>query len=98
MPICSSGLLGSKDSFDIVIDTLRVFNIDVYSLVNLAASISFVAPYIEVKFGVSPKTLCEPFSFSAVVGDPVILSMDWLHCCYAPEDCRPIIVHFQFLD
>ena len=61
-----------EDSPDIVTGTLRVFYLDVYTLLDPGATISFVTPYIVVNFGVSPKTLSEPFSVSTLVNDPVI--------------------------
>ncbi|KAH0743109.1 hypothetical protein KY290_031102 [Solanum tuberosum] len=61
-----------EDSPDIVTDMLRVFNLDVYALLDPGATLSFVTPYIVVNFGVTPETLSEPFSVSTPVGDPVI--------------------------
>ncbi|KAH0672236.1 hypothetical protein KY284_023323 [Solanum tuberosum] len=55
-----------------VIDTLRVFDLDVYALLDPRATLSFVSPLTVVKFNVSPETLSEPFSVSTPVGDPVI--------------------------
>ncbi|KAH0764849.1 hypothetical protein KY285_000720 [Solanum tuberosum] len=61
-----------EDSSDMVTVTLRVFHFDVYGFLDPGAALSFVTPYIAVNFGVSPKTLSEPFSVSTPVGDPVI--------------------------
>ncbi|KAK4722522.1 hypothetical protein R3W88_012755 [Solanum pinnatisectum] len=58
-----------SDSPDVVIGILRVFDLDVYALLDLGATLSFVTPYIAVKFDVSPKNLLEPFLVSTPVGD-----------------------------
>ncbi|KAH0725795.1 hypothetical protein KY284_001660 [Solanum tuberosum] len=67
-----------QDSPNVVIGMLRVFNLDVYALLDLGATLSFVTPYIAVKFDVSPETFSEPFSVSTPVGDPVIARRAWI--------------------
>uniref|UniRef100_M1D3Z3 Gag-pol polyprotein n=1 Tax=Solanum tuberosum TaxID=4113 RepID=M1D3Z3_SOLTU len=61
-----------EDSPDVVTGTLRIIDLDVYAVLDPGATLSFVTPYIAVKFDVSPETLSEPFSVSTSVGDPVI--------------------------
>ncbi|KAH0661218.1 hypothetical protein KY284_026149 [Solanum tuberosum] len=61
-----------KDSPDVVTSMSQVFDLDAYALLDPVTTLSFVTPYIAVKFDVSPKTLLEPFSVSTTVGDPVI--------------------------
>ena len=56
----------------VVIGTLRVFDLDVYTLLDPGATLSFVTPYIAVQFSVSPKTLSKPFSVFTQVSDLVI--------------------------
>uniref|UniRef100_M1DP28 Zinc knuckle family protein n=1 Tax=Solanum tuberosum TaxID=4113 RepID=M1DP28_SOLTU len=46
--------LDKEDSLNVVIGTLRVFDLDVYALLDPEATLSFVTPYIAVKFDVSP--------------------------------------------
>ncbi|KAH0743187.1 hypothetical protein KY290_031180 [Solanum tuberosum] len=58
--------------------TLRVFNLDVYALLDPGATLSFVTPYIAVNFDVSLETLSEPFSVSTPVGDPGIARREWI--------------------
>ncbi|KAK4715098.1 hypothetical protein R3W88_021005 [Solanum pinnatisectum] len=50
-----------EDSPDVVTSTLRVFDLDVYALLDSGATLSFVTTYIAVKFDVSLETLSEPF-------------------------------------
>ena len=69
-----------EDSPDVVTGTLRVFDLDVYALLDPGATLSFVTPYIAVQFSVSPETLSEPFSVSTPVGDPVIARRVYRNC------------------
>ncbi|XP_069146940.1 uncharacterized protein [Solanum lycopersicum] len=52
---------------------LRVFDLDVYALLDPGTTLSFVTPYIVVPFSVSPKTLSKPFSVSTQVRDSVLI-------------------------
>ena len=61
-----------EGSPDVVTDMLRVFDLDIYALLDPRATIYFVTPYLAVQFNVSPETLSEPFSVSIPVGDLVI--------------------------
>ena len=51
---------------------LRVFDLDVYALLDPGDTLSFVTPYIAFQFSVSVETLSEHFLVSTTVGDPVI--------------------------
>ncbi|KAH0669048.1 hypothetical protein KY289_023541 [Solanum tuberosum] len=89
----------SKDSPDVVTGMIQVFDSNVYALLDLGASLSFVTPYVAMIFDVIPEQLSEPFSVSTpvdMVDFDVILSMDWLRACYASVDCRTRVVKFQF--
>ncbi|KAH0642194.1 hypothetical protein KY290_033794 [Solanum tuberosum] len=44
------------------------------------ATLSFITPYIAVNFGVSSKTLSEPFLVSSLVGNPVIARLVYKNC------------------
>lgn len=46
---------------DVVIDMLKVFDFYMYALLDLGATLSFVTPFLSIKFGVSPEILREPF-------------------------------------
>ncbi|KAH0636085.1 hypothetical protein KY290_036497 [Solanum tuberosum] len=69
-----------ENSPDVVTGTLRVFDLDIYALLDPGATLSFVTPYIAVQFSVSPETLSEPFSVSTPVGDPVIARRVYRNC------------------
>ena len=55
----------------IVTGTLRVFDLDVYALLDPGATLYFVTTYIAIQFN-GPETLSEPFSVSTPVGDPIV--------------------------
>ncbi|XP_015068820.1 uncharacterized protein LOC107013423 [Solanum pennellii] len=61
-----------EGSPNVVTGALQVFDLDVYELLDLGASLSFVTPYIAVQLSVSHETLSEPFSVSNLVDGPVI--------------------------
>ena len=46
------------DSLYIVIGMLQVFDLDYYALFDPGATFILVTPYMAVKFGDSPNTLC----------------------------------------
>src|SRR5688572_9327288 len=51
---------------------LRVFHFDVYALIDPGANISFVSPYVSMRFSVKPELFKNPFSVSTLVGESVI--------------------------
>ncbi|KAF3626154.1 hypothetical protein FXO38_29429 [Capsicum annuum] len=51
-----------ENSPDMVTGMLKIFHVHVYSLLDPGASLFLVTPYIAVDFGVSPKSLAEPFT------------------------------------
>ena len=69
-----------EGSPDVVTGTLRVFDLDVYSLLDPGDFLSFVTPYIAVHFSISPKNLSEPFSIFTPVGDPIISRRAYKNC------------------
>ena len=53
----------------VVTGTLRVFDLDVYALLDPGATLSFVTPYIAFQFNANQETLSEPFSVSTPIND-----------------------------
>ena len=51
---------------------LKVFSIDVYDLLDLSATLSFVTPLVSKKFDILPDILNEPFILSTSVGESVV--------------------------
>jgi len=107
---------------------LKVFQLDVYALLDPSATLSFMTPYVAMSFDILLDVLLDPFFVSTQVSNSivakrvyrkcsvslsyrvthvylvepdildfdVILSMDWLHSCYASIDCRTRVVKFEF--
>lgn len=51
-----------KNSPDVVTGMPKIFTHDVYALLDPGATLSFLTPFVAVKFGVNPECLLEPFS------------------------------------
>ena len=49
-----------EETPDVVTDMLQVFNFDVYALLDPGANISFVSPYVSMKFSIGLEILLEP--------------------------------------
>lgn len=45
---------------------------DVYVLLDLESTLSYVTPYMAVGFGFEPEVIAEPFLVSTPVGDSVV--------------------------
>lgn len=60
-----------EGSLDIVIAMLKVFHLEVYVLLDLGATFSFMTLYVPMKFDIDPKILLEPFSISTLIGDSI---------------------------
>uniref|UniRef100_M0ZUK6 Gag-pol polyprotein n=1 Tax=Solanum tuberosum TaxID=4113 RepID=M0ZUK6_SOLTU len=50
-----------ESSPDVVIGMLKVFQLGVYDLLDPGATLSFVTPYVEMRFDVLPNVLVELF-------------------------------------
>ena len=61
-----------EGSLAVVTSMLRVFDLDIYALLDPGSTISFVTPYIVVQFSVSPETHAKPFLVSTPIGYPLI--------------------------
>lgn len=51
-----------EKSLEVVTDTIKVFNFDVYALLCPRVSLYFVTPYIAINFAIIPEQLLEPYS------------------------------------
>uniref|UniRef100_M1DX31 Gag-pol polyprotein n=1 Tax=Solanum tuberosum TaxID=4113 RepID=M1DX31_SOLTU len=60
---------GDQESSPNVVGMLQVFSIDVYALLDPGATLSFVTPFVAMKFEMLPEEFLEPFSMSTPVGD-----------------------------
>uniref|UniRef100_M1DCD2 Gag-pol polyprotein n=1 Tax=Solanum tuberosum TaxID=4113 RepID=M1DCD2_SOLTU len=69
-----------KSSLDVVTGMLNVFQLDVYVLLDAGATLSFVTPYVAMRFDVLPDVLLEPFSISTLVGDSIVAKRVYRKC------------------
>ena len=69
-----------EDVPDVVTGMLRVFHLDVYALIDPGANISFVSPYVSMRFSVKPELLKSPFSVSTPVGESIIARTVYRNC------------------
>ena len=59
---------------------LKVFSIDVYSLLYPGATFSFVTPIAAKKFHILPDNLHEPYIVSTLVGELVVAKSVYRNC------------------
>ncbi|KAH0727836.1 hypothetical protein KY290_003558 [Solanum tuberosum] len=72
---------GDQESFpDVVIGMLQVFSIDVYALLDSGATLSFVTPFVAMKFEILSDVLEEPFSVCTPVSDSVVAKRVYRSC------------------
>ena len=57
------------DAPDVVIGMLKVFNFDVYALLDPGANLSIVTPFVATRFDMVPDVLIEPYLVSNPVGE-----------------------------
>ena len=59
---------------------LKVFSIDVYSILDPDANLSFITPLVAKKFDILPDILHEPFIVSTQVGELVVAKRVCRNC------------------
>ena len=59
---------------------LQVFSLDVYALLYLGATLSFITPYISIKFDIFPNILNEPFMVTSQLGESAIEKGMYRNC------------------
>ncbi|XP_070029308.1 uncharacterized protein [Nicotiana sylvestris] len=69
-----SGRQSAEASPYVVTGILTVQSHDVYALIDLESSLSYVTPYIATSFGIEPEQLHEPFSVSILVGESIMVA------------------------
>ena len=67
-------------SFDVVIDMLQFFSLNVYTLLDLGATLSFVTPLIDRIFDILPDILNETFMVTTPVGDSMVAKRVYINC------------------
>ena len=69
-----------EETPDVVTGMLQVFNFDVYALLDPGANLSFVSPYVAMKFTIDPKILLEPYSIYNPMGESIVASRVYRGC------------------
>ena len=59
---------------------IEVFTFDIYALLDLGASLSFVTPYVANQFGIILDKLCEPFCAFTNVGESILTERVYRDC------------------
>ncbi|XP_047264077.1 uncharacterized protein LOC124896562 [Capsicum annuum] len=67
----------AEASLGVVTDTLQTFSRDVYVLLDLRFTLSYVIPYVVIGFGFEPDVIAEPFSIG---GDSVMAKRVYKNC------------------
>ncbi|XP_070004651.1 uncharacterized protein [Nicotiana sylvestris] len=75
-----SGRQTAEASPDIVTGSLTVHSHDVYALIYPSSTLSYVTPYVAMKFGIEPDQLHEPFSTSTSVGESITATRVYRGC------------------
>ncbi|WMV41622.1 hypothetical protein MTR67_035007, partial [Solanum verrucosum] len=69
-----------KVSPDVVIGIVKVFHLVFYALLDPSATLSFVTPYMSMRFDVSPKILSSPFHGSTSMDDAIMANRVYRKC------------------
>ena len=63
---------GQEESSYVITDMLQVLSINVYALIDLGSTLSFLTPLVAREFNVLPDALMETFSATTPVGDSIV--------------------------
>ncbi|XP_070039496.1 uncharacterized protein [Nicotiana tomentosiformis] len=88
----------SEASTDVVTGVLTVHSHDVYALIDLRSTLSYVTPYVYrdcVVIVLGRDTMVDLIELGMVDFD-IIMGMDWLYSCFAKLDCQTRSVRFDF--
>ncbi|XP_070045684.1 uncharacterized protein [Nicotiana tomentosiformis] len=67
-------------SLDVVTGILTVQTHDVYALIGPSSTLSYVTPYVAMKFGIELEQLHEPFFVSTLVGESIVAARVYISC------------------
>ncbi|XP_070054407.1 uncharacterized protein [Nicotiana tomentosiformis] len=75
-----SGHQNAEASLDVVTGILTVQTHDVYALIDLGSTLSYVTPCVAMEFGIEPEQLPEPFFVSTPVGESIVVVLVYRGC------------------
>ena len=84
-----------ESSPDVVTSMLRLFDIDVYALLDLGATLYFVTPLIDRMFDILPDILNEPFILTIPVRESVVLKSVHKNC---PIMLPKFVTHVELVE
>lgn len=61
-----------EKTLDVVIDMLKIYDFDVYTLLDPRANLSFVTPFLANRFHACSEVLNEPFKVCTPVGESIV--------------------------
>ncbi|WMV46775.1 hypothetical protein MTR67_040160 [Solanum verrucosum] len=64
--------LTAKGREDVVTGMLKVFHLDVYALFDPGSTLSFMMPYLSMRFDFSLDVLLDPFYVSTLIGESIV--------------------------
>ncbi|WMV13835.1 hypothetical protein MTR67_007220 [Solanum verrucosum] len=74
---------------------LKVFQLDVYALIYPSDTLSFVTPYVAMRFDILPNVLLDPFSVSTPVGDSIVAKRVYRKC---PASLSHSVTHVDIVE
>lgn len=84
-----------EETLNVVINMLKVYNFDIYALLDLGANLSFVTPFLENKFNMCFEILVEPFEACTPVGESVVAKRVYKSCLMSILDK---VVHYDLVE
>ena len=69
-----------ENSQDVVTGIVKVFNFDVYSLLDLGASLYFVTPCVANHIEILLEKLCKPLCVSTPIGESILVERVYHDC------------------
>ncbi|WMV08352.1 hypothetical protein MTR67_001737 [Solanum verrucosum] len=74
---------------------LKVFHLDVYALLDPSATLSFVMPYLVLRFDILHDVFLDPFSDSTLVGDSIMAKRIYRKC---PASLSQAVTHVDIVE
>ncbi|WP_368859990.1 retropepsin-like aspartic protease, partial [Microbacterium sp. C7(2022)] len=63
---------GADEAPDVVTGMLKVYDLNVYALLDPGATLSFISPFVANRLHACPEILCEPIEVSTPIGESIL--------------------------
>ncbi|XP_070005777.1 uncharacterized protein [Nicotiana sylvestris] len=90
-----TGRQTAEASPDVVTSILTVQSHDVYALIDLGSTLSYVTPFVSMGFGIEPDQLHEPFLVSTPVGESIIVAQVYKGCVVMVRSRDTVADHIE---